>query len=365
MGKCVVLTGGGTAGHVYPALALAEKLVDDGIDVFFAGTPHGIESKIVPEAGVEFKPFDSTGFDRAHPVSLATGISRILKSTKKAREWFKEIGPDAVVSFGGYVSIPVARAAEKAGIPVIVHEQNSVMGMANKYISKKARAVCLTYDEASAYVPDGVRRELTGNPVRKAVMNTTREEGRAYLGIPSDVDLIVIFGGSLGARHINEAVVAMKDELLSQERLYIVHVTGPKEFDSVSRSLDLSEEEATRWRIVAYESEMPKVLSAADAVISRAGATSLAEIAAKCIPAVLVPYPFATNDHQRINAQSYASTGAAIVIDDDDLNSDDFKSAVLLLATDGSIRSKMREAAKTLGQSDAASALAKVVEENL
>ena len=365
MSKSIVLTGGGTAGHVYPALALAEKLGADGYDVHFAGTPHGIESRIVPDAGHHFESFESSGFDRSHPASLISGISKILKSTKKAKRWFKEITPSAVVSFGGYVSIPVARAAEKSGIPVIVHEQNSVMGMANKYISKKARMVCLTYEEAVEYVPEGVSYTITGNPVRQALVSTTREEGRKYLGLPDDVCVCVVFGGSGGARHINQAIAGMKDDLLAQDNLCVIHITGNKEFDSVVEDLSLTDDEAKSWRVIAYEDEMPKVLSAADVVVSRAGATSLAEISAKCIPAVLIPYPYATNDHQRINARSYASSGAAMVIDDADLDTDDFRAAVLSIVGDEALREEMREAARSLGQTDAASALAKAVEENL
>ncbi len=150
MSKTVVLTGGGTAGHIYPALALAEVLSERGYKVFYAGTPGGIEADIVPAAGVTFKAFEASGFDRAHPLTLVSGVARILKSTGKAKRWFKQIFPDAVVGFGGYVSIPVARAAERCGIPVVVHEQNSVAGMANKYIAKRAHDVCLSYPEAGA-----------------------------------------------------------------------------------------------------------------------------------------------------------------------------------------------------------------------
>ncbi len=333
--------------------------------MFFAGTPHGIESKIVPSEGYPFKAFDSSGFDRSHPLSLVSGVSKILKSTKAATKWFAEIRPSIVVSFGGYVSIPVARAAEKAKIPVIVHEQNSIMGMANKYLAKKARTVCLTYEQAASYVPDGVKCVLTGNPVRQSLLTTTREEGRKYLDVPDDVQLLVVFGGSRGARHINEAIVGMKDILLSQPNLVLVHITGPDEFDQVSSAMNLTDDQSKRWRLIAYENQMPKVLSAADAVVSRAGATSLAEIAAKCIPSVLIPYPYATNDHQRVNANSYASSGAAIVVDDSDLEGDDFKEIVLSVATDADLRGSMRTAAQSLDQANAACALAKVVEENI
>ena len=136
-----VLSGGGTAGHINPALALAEELTARGWEVRFAGTPEGVEARLVPAAGVPFTAFEASGFDRAHLLSLPRGVAKIAASTAKARKWFREIEPDVVVGFGGYVSIPVARAAEKAGIPVVLHEQNSVAGMANRYLAKKAEAV--------------------------------------------------------------------------------------------------------------------------------------------------------------------------------------------------------------------------------
>lgn len=362
MPKRVVLTGGGTAGHIYPALALAEKLAADGCEVWFAGTPNGIEARIVPDAGVPFVPFESSGFNRRHPMTLPKGVARILRSTRKARRWFREIGPDAVVAFGGYVSIPVARAAEQTGVPVVVHEQNSVMGMANRYIAKKAKAVCLTYEEAAPYVPEGVPWTVTGNPVRGSVMAATRAEGRAYLGIPADAVVLVVFGGSKGARHINEAVAAMKGDLLAVEGLHVVHITGEGELAATEGLLALSEAEAKRYHVVGYEDRMADVLAAADAVVSRAGATSLAEITARGIPAILVPYPYATNDHQRTNARALAEAGAAIVVDDADIDGDAFREAVLELASDGERRKAMARAMAALAPADAAAALDEVVE---
>ena len=141
----IVLSGGGTAGHINPALALADVLKQRGCEVRFAGTPTGVEARLVREAGIPFTPFEAQGFNRNHPLTLPKAVLTIQKSTTLARRWFDEIRPDAVVGFGGYVCIPVARAAEQRGIPVVVHEQNSVMGMANKYLAKRAAAVCLTY----------------------------------------------------------------------------------------------------------------------------------------------------------------------------------------------------------------------------
>lgn len=362
MAKRVVLTGGGTAGHIYPALALAEKLKADGCEVWYAGTPNGIEARIVPEAGIPFSGFESSGFNRRHPMTLPKGIARIMRSTRKAEKWFGEIHPDAVVAFGGYVSIPVARAAEHKGIPVVVHEQNSVMGMANKYIAKKAAAVCLTYEEAAKYVPEGIPWTVTGNPVRGSVIAATREQGREYLRIPDDATVLVVFGGSKGARHINGAVAAMKDELLAVDGLHVIHITGERELDATQEQLQLTDDEAKRYHVMGYQNRMAETLAAADAVVSRAGATSLAEISAKAIPAILVPYPYATNDHQRINARALADAKAALVVDDSEIDSDVFREAVLRLATDADERARMKEAMLSLQPEDAAAKLDEVVE---
>lgn len=361
-GRTVVLTGGGTAGHIYPALALADELKKRGYSVYYAGTPNGIESRIVPDAEIPFKGFVASGFNRSHPISLITGVARIAKSTKEASRWFNEIHPDAVVGFGGYVSIPVTRAAEKTKIPTIVHEQNSVMGMANKYIAEKAQAVCLTYEEASSALPKDKGWTLTGNPVRPEVVDSTKQQGRQYLNIPEDTTLMLVFGGSKGARHINEAVASMKDELLEIPDLYIYHITGESEKESVESALNLSEEQKKRYRVTAYENEMPLALAAADFVVSRAGATSLAEIAARAIPAVLIPYPYATGNHQMINARSYASDGAAIVIPDSKIPSKEFSEAVLGLARSKEKRDAMHDAARAQNTESATLMVADIVE---
>ena len=220
-----VLSGGGTAGHINPALALADELVSRGWDVRFAGTPGGVESRLVPAAGIPFTAFKASGFDRSHPASLAKGVAKIAASTGKAKKWFADIKPDVVVGFGGYVCIPVARAAEKTGVPVVLHEQNSVAGMANKYLARRADAVCVTYECSAESLGAAAPVTVTGNPVRRSVIEADRAAGRAMFDLAEDDCMLLVFGGSLGARHINEAVVALKDELLARPNLHIVHIT--------------------------------------------------------------------------------------------------------------------------------------------
>ncbi len=361
----IVLSGGGTAGHINPALALAEELTKRGHEIVFAGTPDGLESRLVPEAGYEYKGFEAEGFDRAKVSSLIKSTRKIMRSTAEVTKWLMQVKPYGVVAFGGYVCLPVARAAKASNVPVVIHEQNSVMGMANKYLSSQAHAIALTYPEAGADVKYQELITVTGNPVRSDFFEATRGEGRAMLGIPDNAIVVLVFGGSLGARHLNEAVVALKDEIMQLPNVYIVHITGPKEYDSVVESLNLTEEEAKRWIVMGYQDKMAETMAAADAVVSRAGATSLAEISARRIPALLVPYPHATADHQTRNAEAYVDRGAAYIVDDENLDTNEFKLRFFSLIVEPEVRAAMREAAATFETENAAVKLADLVIETI
>lgn len=360
----IVLSGGGTAGHINPALALAEELQDRGHEVFFAGTPKGVESRLVPEAGIPFTAFEATGFNRNHPTTLIKALYLMQKGTRLAKKWFVEIQPDAVVGFGGYVSLAIGRAAQNMNIPVVIHEQNSVMGLTNRDLSRKAQAVCLTYDHAASAVSDKSKVHITGNPVRRAVFDATREQGRTTFNIPADATMLLVTGGSLGARHLNQALIDMKEELLAQPNVYVVHVTGPKELESVTEAAALTPEEQERWQLIGYTNAMGEAMAACDAIISRAGASSLAEITARAIPALLVPFPFATEDHQTTNAKAMVESGSAFMVADDQVQSDEFKEKVHRLIDDEQLRDSMREAAREQKAENSASLLADIVEDS-
>lgn len=235
------------------------------------------------------------------------------------------------------------------------------MGMANKYLAKTARAVALTYEVAGAPVADKEKLVVTGNPVRSSVLTSTREEGRSMLGIPEEASMLLVFGGSLGARHLNAAISSMKKDLLAIDNLYVVHITGPKELEAVEAVLALTEEEKKRYLVMGYQNRMGETMAACDMVVSRAGATSLAEISARCIPAILVPFPFATADHQTTNARSYVQAGAAWMMADDMVETPEFKELVLTFVDDEKARLKMSEAARGFETENAASKLADVV----
>lgn len=329
--------------------------------MYYAGTPDRLESRLVPAAGLPYKAFEVAGFARSHPLSLFKSLKKISRSTRLARAWFDEIKPDAVIGFGGYVCIPVARAAEQVGIPVVLHEQNSVMGLANRYLSKRAARVCLTYADTIGNETPVNRICVTGNPVRRAVLTATRQEGLDLYGMPADACVLLVFGGSLGAQHLNHALITLKDELLSRPNVQVIHITGTRDFDATEEALALTDAQRKRWHLLGYQDEMPATLAAADCIVSRAGATSLAEISARCIPALLVPYPQATEDHQTKNATEYVASGAAIMIPDADLDTPEFPLAVLDLVDDADLRRRMSAAAHSLDTANAAEKLADAV----
>ena len=361
----IVLSGGGTAGHINPALALAEELQRRDCEVLFAGTPKGAEARLVPQANIPFTGFQAFGFNRSKPLSLIKGVLSIQKSTKAAKRWFCEIRPDVVVAFGGYVCVPVGRAAEALGIPVVIHEQNSVMGMANRHLAHKAKTICLTYEQAASVLDEGEKKRicLTGNPVRRSVLNASGSVGRERYQVPDKARLLLVTGGSLGARQVNHAVMALKDELLSRKDVYVIHLTGKGEYEAVCKELALDEVQAKRWFVVDYEDRMGDVLAAADVVVSRAGASSLAEISALAIPAILVPLPTATEDHQRMNAKAYVEAGCAYLVTNDEALGPLFGEKLLGLLDDEKRRESMRAAACEQKTQDAAAKLADAVME--
>jgi UDP-N-acetylglucosamine--N-acetylmuramyl-(pentapeptide) pyrophosphoryl-undecaprenol N-acetylglucosamine transferase len=358
------MSGGGTAGHVYPALTVADRFADAPDEVLFVGTPNGLEARIVPEAGVAFRPLKASGFDRGRPWTLVTSVPQIVLSTIKAWGWLRRDKPDAVLGFGGYVSIPVGLAAVLAGVPLVLHEQNSVPGLANKILSRWAKAVGVTYEEAAAGLAHPDRVVLTGNPVRPAVLDASRERGRAALDLPAEALVLLVFGGSRGARHLNSAMVGLRDALMAIPELYVVHVAGALEVDAVRASLDAAGGDAGgRWRVLDYLNDMGSALMASDLVVARAGATSIAEITALGLPAVLVPFPFATDDHQTKNAAAMVGHGAAELIPDGELDDVHFGEIVLELLSEPARRASMAAASRSLGRPDAAYRVANLARE--
>ena len=362
----VTIAAGGTAGHINPALALAEELRDRGHHVSFVGQTAKLEGRLVPEAGFDFIPIMLAGFDRSRPWTAVTSLRLVHAAQRSLGRTFAAQGaPDVCLGFGAYVEVPLLRWCRANGVPYLLHEQNSVPGLANKMCAARAARVCCALPQALPAFEgkgDAASHVVTGNPVRRSVIGASREAGRAAFGVPEGATMLLVFGGSLGAHHLNEAVCALKAELAARPDLYIVHSTGADDEGCVREALALTGQEAARWQVMPYISNMGEALAAADLVVSRAGASSIAEIAALAVPSILVPYPHATADHQTTNAHYLVDAGAALLVPDSELDGASFSSALLGLLDDAGRRRAMREAASGLGQAQAARALADQVE---
>ncbi len=365
----VAIAAGGTAGHVNPALALAEELDARGHKVRFFGETRRLEGKLVPQAGFDFFPVNVTGFDRARPWTLATALAHLVHEERRLARAFRadaDLMPDVAVGFGAYVELPLMRAAARLGVPVVLHEQNSVPGLANKQTARSASLIAIAQPSVRATFEQragsSTRIEMTGNPVRRSVLAGDRARGRKALGVPEDATLLLVFGGSLGAHHLNQRMVELKDRLLGMEGVYVVHSTGADDFEWTRDQLALTEPEQKRYRVQAYIDGMGDMLAAADLVLSRSGASSVAEIAALAAPSVLVPYPLATADHQTTNARFLVDAGAAVMFADADIDGDAFSDEVCGLLASSERRAAMRAAARDLAQDQAAARLADAIE---
>ncbi len=316
----------------------------------------------MPEAGVAFHAVSSRGFDRGNPLTLLTSGVRVLTSVVSAWRLLRSYKPDAVVGFGGYVSLPIGIAAVLNKTPLVLHEQNSVPGLANRLLSGRAAAIGVTYENSVKHLKRPERVTLTGNPVRPEVLQADRVTGRTALGLDPDATVLLVFGGSRGARHLNEALAALWPTLAAETGLQVVHVAGTMDAASVAKAMaEALADPAGRYRMHGYISAMGDAIAAADVVVARAGATSIAEITAIGRASVLVPYPFATDDHQTLNARAVSASGAAIVVSDDDLEGGAFGSAVLGLVRDRAKRETMGSASAALGRPDAGNRVVEMI----
>lgn len=365
----VAIAAGGTAGHVNPALALAQELRDRGDEVRFFGETRRLEGRLVPEAGFDFFPVEVTGFDRARPWTLVTALMHLRHEEKRLVRHFAahpDERPDVAVGFGAYVELPLVRVAARLKIPVALHEQNSVPGLANKQAARTAALIAIAQPSVERIFAErkgaSTRIVMTGNPVRRSVLEGDRARGRAKLGIPEDATVLLVFGGSLGARHLNETVARLAPALLAHEGVYVVHATGEDGYEATRSALNLTDEAAGRYRLSPYIKEMGDTLAAADLAVSRSGASSVAEIAALAVPSILVPYPLATADHQTTNARFLTDAGAAILVPDAEIDGARFSQELERLLTDAAARGRMAACARGLGQDRAAARLADEVE---
>lgn len=350
-----IVTGGGTGGHIYPALAIARGLQEryPGAEILYIGRPGGLEAELVPKAHLPFKTIQVTGLQRRLSARNLLVLWQATRGVLESRRILVDFKPNVVVGTGGYVCGPVVLASALLGIPTLIHEQNALPGLTNRLLARFVKRVAVTFADSISYFPRKARVTITGLPVRPEVLSCRREEARRALGIPGAARLILSFGGSQGARSINRAMVEVLKRYQGKAGVYFLHVTGPvqyEEFLARAQEQGLVMPENGNITIIPYMHQMPLALAAADLAICRAGAATLAELTAVGLPAILVPYPYASGNHQEYNAVSLEKQGAAIVIRDQELSGAKLWEKVEVLLARPEKLAAMREASRRLGR---------------
>jgi UDP-N-acetylglucosamine--N-acetylmuramyl-(pentapeptide) pyrophosphoryl-undecaprenol N-acetylglucosamine transferase len=332
MPKRIIISGGGTVGHIYPAIAIANELktIDPTIEILFVGAEGKMEMEKVPRAGYRIIGLPVVGIKRQLTVENLAFPFKLGRSFLRAQQVVREFGPDVAVGVGGYASGPVLLAASLKGIPTLIQEQNSYAGLTNKLLSRRAKTICVAYPGMEAFFPIQKIR-LTGNPVRTDIMQAggKRAEGLAFFKLEPNRKTLLIIGGSQGARTINESIE--KDlRLLIESGHQVVWQTGPLFIERARKAI--ADAGASHVKAFDFIYEMDLAYAAADSVVSRAGALSVSELCLVEKPAILVPFPAASEDHQTKNALSLVNRQAALLVNDRVASTDLVPAALRLLA---------------------------------
>lgn len=348
----LVFAGGGTGGHLFPAIALAEefKRRDPGTEITFVGSRGGLEEKIVPKYGWPLKLFDVEGVKRKKGLNAARALAKAALSTVEAVRFLRSVRPDGVIGSGSYSSAPVAAAARLLGMKTAILEQNALPGLTNRALGKFVDRVYISFEESRRFFPGG-RTILSGNPVRRDIITKLEDRrGRA------ERFSILVFGGSQGATAINAAFLDAAEFLTDiWSNLKVVHQTGQDGFETVAAGYKRKNLKVEARQFIEA---MGEAYNSADLVVCRAGATSLAEITAAGLPSILIPYPFASDDHQTVNARSLENAGAAVMIKQEGLTGAVLAGEIRRLYNDPQALRSMREKSKALGKPRAAQEIA-------
>lgn len=366
-GKKILFATGGTGGHINPALAVAGYIRENypKAEILFVGTADRMEAQLVPAAGYDFKTIEIQGFSRElnfeglkHNIKT---VNLLFKSEGQAKKIIEDFKPDVVIGFGGYVSGPVLSVAARMGIPTAVHEQNAFPGVTNKNLAKKVDVVMLTAPEAEKLLKPKNPCVVTGLPIRGEIISANKEFARAEMKLDSR-PLILSMGGSLGARAINEAVKYLILHRFEKKDCYYLHATGKagaSMIDDIGKDVDLNAN--TQIMLREYINDMDRCLAAADLVVCRAGASSLSEIQALGKPSILVPYPYAAENHQYYNAKTMSDRDAAILIEEKDFTGERLLSEVEKLFSKPERLKKMGENARAMAILDASQRITECV----
>jgi len=361
----ILVSGGGTGGHIYPALSLVDALKerDSQVEVLYIGTEKGLESKIVAERGLPFKSLDVQGIRRSLSIDNFITVYKYLTATRKAKRIIKEFQPDIVVGTGGYVCAPVVRAAAGLNIPTLIHEQNSLPGITNKFLAKKVDRVAICFEEARKHFANEAHKVvLTGNP-RASEVAGAKPRPKSALGLNPYKKTVLISGGSRGAEPINEAFISKISDY-EQAGFEVVFVTGERHYEEIKGKIP--EVDALKnVQIRPFISNMPEYLVAIDLYVGRSGATFLSEVTALGVPSILIPSPWVTENHQEFNARSVTDHGGGALLLEAELTGERLFEEIKRIMENNQLQASMKKITKKLGIPDASERLLEVVDELL
>lgn len=364
MNKRFIISGGGTGGHIFPALAIANRIKKEipESEILFIGANGKMEMERVPEAGYEIIGLDIYGISRDFSLK---GIWRNLKlpllwkkSLRKAKQVIKEFDPDVVIGVGGFASAPALKAATALGVPTLIQEQNSYPGVSNKMLAANVNKICVAYEGLENFFPKE-KIVMSGNPVRDVILSMENKSNEAHdlFGLDKEKKTILVVGGSLGARTINEAISAGLNEI-EKSGVQLIWQTGELFYRSISP--ELLQRQNDQIKIMPFIKEMDKAYSVADIIVSRAGAIAIAELTIVGKPVILVPFPYAAEDHQTKNAKALSDRNAAILIPDSDTK-DKLLPELLQLISDEDRHQQMKNSIKAMAQPDAIEVILKEI----
>ncbi len=353
----IIMTGGGTGGHIYPAIAIADKIKrrHPNVRILFVGTERGMEKDIVPKYGYEIRFIKARGLYRKNILKNLFTFTDLIKGSRQAEDIMDLFRPDLVIGTGGYVCGPVVRAAYKKGIKAYVHEQNAVPGLTNRLLEKYAEKVFTAFSASVPYFRHADKIVVTGNPVRKEFFISKLTDCRVRLGIGPKDFMLLCFGGSLGAGRLNDAIMDIIPSIVNIENSKLVFITGERYHDSIIRNLEasgVSIKENGSISVIPYAENIHDYFLAADLIVSRAGALTVSEITACGKPSILVPSPNVTGNHQYYNAKVAESAGGAIIVKEEELTKERLLGTVLRLMNNRDALNSMAKASKSMGKTD-------------
>ncbi|TAK59886.1 MAG: undecaprenyldiphospho-muramoylpentapeptide beta-N-acetylglucosaminyltransferase [Bacteroidetes bacterium] len=359
----VMFAGGGTGGHLFPAIAIADEIkrLEPNAEILFIGTKEKIEARVVPQKGYAFRTIWISGFHRSLRISNLLFPLKVLVSLMQSYAIIKQFNPDVVVGTGGYVSGPIVYMASMMKIPTLIHEQNGYPGVTTRLLGKRVDRVCLTFEQAKKYLPRQDNVVVSGNPTRSMLDNVNRNEACAYFGFDSAgaQKTVLVFGGSLGAASINEAMMQTLEHWAAHH-IRIIWQTGKEDFERVKGATRRHDGKFI-W-VNAFIDRMDYAYAASDVVVCRAGATTIAELTRLGKPAILIPYPYAAADHQTENAKAMAESGAAVMVKDSEASTR-LVELITSILQDSTKLNEMGNISKKLGKPRAGKEIANMIVE--